>query len=364
MRVMFLQPQPCIRALKLARGLKEAPGEKISIVLGFLEKTLTELYGYGDEYFDDVIRLDQEDLEGSISRLVEEYDPPLIHSHNAPDFLTVSALNAVDGTPVIHDVHDSLTMRNMGYYEGDDEAKIRGYAEDEKTACVKSDGRIYVSEMLRDYVRRRYSLELESDLVFHNYVSGDLIPGELDERLSSKDGEIHIAYAGTITSKMEGHHYDLREIFREMARSRLHIHIYAAREDEGYRLLADESPFIHYHGHLDQRVLLWELSKYDFGWAGFNDAKNKKHLDVVMPNKAYEYIACGLPILTFPHKALSEFVEEQRVGLVVEDFDIRERLENAHSLHENVYRKRYDFTIEKNIDSLVEFYRNIIKLRG
>jgi hypothetical protein len=37
---------------------------------------------------------------------------------------------------------------------------------------------------------------------------------------------------------------------------------------------------------------------------------------------------------------------------------------NAHALHENVYRKRYEFTIEKNIDSLVEFYRDIIKLRG
>ena len=66
MRVMFLQPQPCIRALKIARGLKEASGEKISIVLGFLEKTLTEIYGYGDEYFDEVIRLDSEDLGGSV----------------------------------------------------------------------------------------------------------------------------------------------------------------------------------------------------------------------------------------------------------------------------------------------------------
>ncbi len=62
MRVMFLQPQPCIRALKIARGLKETSGEKISIVFGYLEKTLTELYGYGDEFFDEVFRLDPEDL--------------------------------------------------------------------------------------------------------------------------------------------------------------------------------------------------------------------------------------------------------------------------------------------------------------
>jgi hypothetical protein len=49
--------------------------------------------------------------------------------------------------------------------------------------------------------------------------------------------------------------------------------------------------------------------------------------------------------------------------LVIEDFDMRERLENAHALHENVYRKRYDFTVEKNISRLFEFYRDTVKLR-
>jgi len=363
MRVMFLQPQPCIRALKLARGLKGAPGEKVSIVFGYLDIRLTEFYGFGDEYFDEVIRLDREDLEGSISQLVEEYDPHIIHSHNAPDYLTVSALNAVDGTSVIHDVHDSLTMRSTGYYEGDDEAKIRGYAEDEKTACVSSHGRIYVTEMLRGYIRRRYDLGSGPDLVFNNYVSEEVIPVELEERLSAMDGETHIAYAGTITSKVPGHHYDLMDIFREMAKNRLHIHIYAARLDEGYRLLADESRFIHYHGHLDQRKLLRELPRYDFGWAGFNDSRNREHLDVVLPNKAFEYIACGLPILTFPHRTLHEFVLKQGVGSVIEDFGDDGWLEEAEGLRENVLRRRYDFTIERNIGRLVEFYREIIKLR-
>ena len=41
MRVMFLPPQPCIRA-KLARGLKKAQGKKISIVFGYLDIRSTE----------------------------------------------------------------------------------------------------------------------------------------------------------------------------------------------------------------------------------------------------------------------------------------------------------------------------------
>ena len=38
-------------------------------------------------------------------------------------------------------------------------------------------------------------------------------------------------------------------------------------------------------------------------------------------------------------------------------------MEKAKGLRENVLRRRYDFTIEKNIGRLSEFYRDIAKLR-
>ena len=365
MRVMFLQPQPCIRALKLAKGLRWAMGEEVSIVFGYLDKTLTEFYGRGDEFFDEFVRLSREDPGKSISELVERYKPHIIHSHNAPDFLTVSAVNAVDDTPVIHGTHDALTMRKTGYEAGDNEAKIRGYAVDEKIANEQSDGRIYVSEGVRDYIRQRYSVDPEVDLVFHNYINEDMIPRELTGKLSDEDGKTHIVYAGTITSKIDGHHYDLRDIFREIAEHGFHIHIYAARGDEAYSKLADENELIHYHGHFDQRLLLEEeLKKYDYGWAGFNDVKNREHLDVALPNKAFEYIACGLPVLTFPHRALSEFVEEHKVGLVIDGFDrMKEKLAESEEIRDNVVKKRYEFTIENNINRLIRFYTNLIAAR-
>ena len=347
--------------MKLAKGLRWALGEEISIVFGYLDKTLTDFYGYGDEFFDEVIKLDRENLERSVSKLAERYAPHIIHSHNAPDFLTVSAINAVDDTPIIHDNHDSLTMRKMGYYADDDEERILVYAEEEKIANEQSDGRIYVTEGVRDYILKRYGINPGFDLVFHSYVSEDLVPRRFARKLSDEDGEIHIVYAGTITSRIEGHHYDLRDIFREIAEGGFHIHIFAAREDDAYRRLANGEKLIHYHGHLDQRVLLQELTKYDYGWAGFNDAFNKEHLDVTLPNKAFEYISCGLPILTLPHKTLSEFVEEHQVGIVINDFtEMREKLSEASALRTNTLKKRFEFTIEKNINRLIEFYTKLI----
>ena len=52
MRVLCLQRQPCIRALKYAVGLRSALPD---LTLGFAYQglTLTEWYGTGDELFDE-----------------------------------------------------------------------------------------------------------------------------------------------------------------------------------------------------------------------------------------------------------------------------------------------------------------------
>ncbi len=42
-------------------------------------------------------------------------------------------------------------------------------------------------------------------------------------------------------------------------------------------------------------------SDYDFGWAGFNAGLNGAHLDTALPNKLYEYLGCGLPVITLQH---------------------------------------------------------------
>ncbi|MGD2201674.1 MAG: glycosyltransferase [Candidatus Bathyarchaeota archaeon] len=348
--------------MKIAKGLKETQGEEFRLAFGYIHETLSELYGYGDNFFESFVKLDRQALDEDIPQLVGQFGPDLIHSHNAPDYLTVTALNTIEGTPIIHDLHDSLTMRNTGYQAGDDEEKLKEYAEKEKIANERSDGRIYVSRGVRDYVQQRYDVDPLFGMVFPNYIPEDLIPHTFSGKISEGDGEMHVVYAGTISSKVEGHHYDLREIFKEISGQGVHIHVYASREDEAYMVLAEGDPRIHYHGHLDQKELLLELTRYDYGWAGFNDALNSEHLDVVLPNKAFEYIACGLPILTFPHKTLKGFVERHHVGIALRDLDdLLADLKKTQGLHESVNGKRYDFTVEKNIDKLIDYYAGFLE---
>lgn len=190
--------------------------------------------------------------------------------------------------PFLSEKHHS-----SGAYPGND---VKEQLKNERIANEQCDARINVSEELRDYIQKTYGSKM--DLVFYNYGSMQMLPSSFKEKLSKKDGQVHIVYEGTLAS-FNGDHYDLAEIFEGIASHQLHVHIYAANANLDYKKLAEKNSFIQYHGHSDPRKLFEEITRYDFGWAGFNNAKNKPHMDVALPNKTMEYLACGLSTLSF-----------------------------------------------------------------
>lgn len=326
LRILFLEPQPCIRALKYAYALRSALGTRLSLCLGYTRYSLDRIYGYGDEYFDQLVKLDPDALDQGIRGLTNDFEPMLIHSHNAPNTLTLSAITVAEETPIIHDVHEVLSIHNSGFEADDDADILSKYCEEERRANEKSDGRIYPTDGIRAYIQHHYDVDAENDLVFPNYVSESVMPQHFREKRSTRDGDVHIVYIGCITSVVDGSHYDLRKIFKAIASHGMHIHIYPTSNlitlsNETYGRLAESNQYIHLHSHLDHQTLLKEITQYDFGWTGFNGSENKRHLDIALPNKVMEYVASGLPVLAFPHRTIQQFIETHGVGLVFSDID-------------------------------------------
>lgn len=366
MKILFLQPQPCIRALKYAYGLKKVQlDEEFDIYFGYRKKTLSEFYGYGDEFINDYIRLEKNDLERQIKNILMNYDIDLIHSHNTPDFLTVAAINATENVdvPVINDIHDLFSIQEAKLKRWGSE-KVEKIKEDEKFACENSDANIYVTGGIRDIVHQKYVTKAPKELTFYNFVPSSIIPFQLKEKLSKRDNQIHIVYEGNLNSKVEDDHYDLREIFVGIVERGISLHIYDARNNEDYKELASKTERLYYHGHLDPKNLLQELTQYDFGWAGFNSNKHRKHLDVVFSNKIFEYISSGLPVLSFPHKLQKQFIEKYKLGFILEDLDelpeILEDKERVKKVQEKVLEKRHSFTVENNIHKVIDLYRSLV----
>ena len=358
MRVLFLQRQPCIRTLKYAIGLR---GARPDIEVGFACQgaTLSGWYGAGDELFDRWWHLDADPV-GGLRLVLDEYRPDVIHSHNLPDSLTVIAADLTD-IPVIHDSHDMQSLRQTPYEDGFPEPA--GPLELERAAVEGCAALVTVSHEMLEEVGARYQLPGRTR-VFANYAAERDMPSTLPPPTRSRSGPWRVVYQGSLSTN--GGHYDLRAIFTGLTASGVSLDVYPARPHPDYVALAEVTPGMTCHEPLEPSKLLQELAGYDFGWAGFNATLNAAHLDTVLPNKLFEYLGCGLPVLTLRHRALEGFVSEHGVGVVLDSpEDLVERLAHLDvaSARARVAEARSCFTIEANIDTILTLYDDLATLQ-
>jgi hypothetical protein len=356
MRVLFLQQQPCIRALKYAVGLRSAfPG--IQLGFAYQGKTLSGWYGSGDELFERWWDLGSEPIRG-LKRARGEFRPDLIHSHNLPDSLTAIALELFAGrVPVVHDVHDLQSLRRTPYEHGFPEP-VEALAL-EQLAIEGCSALVTVSDELLEEIRSRYRPTAPT-LVFPNYALRRDLPQVLPPGERRDGRPPRLVYQGTLSTN--GGHYDLRAIFRSIVSEGVSLDVYPSRAVPAYAELAVELDGLRAHRTLPPSRLLAALTDYDFGWAGFNSALNGAHLDTCLPNKAYEYIGCGLPILTLRHRALARLVNDRRLGLslaTLDDFLEQLMAVDTVELRYRIAAVRFELTVEANIHRLAALYLTV-----
>lgn len=358
MRVLFLQQQPCIRTLKEAVGLRST-GSPFEVGFAYQGQSLTEWYGAGDDVFDHWWRLGP-DVVPDLRRVVGQFRPDVIHSHNLPDRLTVLALELVDGAvPVIHDAHDLQSLRQTPYEDGfpePDDALLL-----EKEAVDRCAALVTVSDEMLEAIDARHGRP-ERAVTFANYALGRDLPPVLPPPERRHDGPPRLVYQGTLSTN--GGHYDLRELFIMIAAQGVILDIFPARPAPEYRALADAYPGIRYQGMLPPDRLLEVLPRYDFGWAGFNNSLNGAHLDTALPNKVFEYVGCGLPVLTMGHRALRRFLEEEGVGVslkVLDDLPTQLAQLDLPVLRQRVAALRWELTVEANISCITSLYEDVVR---
>lgn len=355
MRVLFLQRQPCIRALKYGVALR---GARPELALGFAYqgRTLDEWYGSGDDLFEAWWRLDAAHPADGLAAAIAEFRPDLIHSHNLPDSLTVLALEAADGRiPVIHDSHDLQSLRRTPYEDGFDDPDDPEALE--KEAVEGCAALVAVSQEMLDEIAARHRVP-ERTLLFANYALARDVTAF--PQAGRRGGSPRLVYQGSLSAN--GSHYDLRDGLAAIAAAGLEIDVFPNREVPEYRDLAAATPGLRLMERLEPAALLRRLPAYDVGWAVFNPRLNAAHLDTALPNKAFEYLASGVPIAAGPHAALRRLVEEDGVGVVVEDLgDLPGAITDAPlaDLRRRALEDRERFTVEGHIGELVALYQEV-----
>jgi Glycosyltransferase Family 4 len=355
MRVLFLQQQPCVRALKYAVALRSA-FPRIRLAFAYQGRTLSDRYGSGDELFERWWDLGPEPSM-RLRAVVDEFRPDLIHSHNLPDSLTAIALELfADRVPVVHDVHDLQSLRRTPYEHGFPEPPEPLALE--RLAIEECSALVAVSDELLEAIRARYRTPAMT-LSFPNYALRRDLPAELPPADRRNGHPPRLVYQGTLSTN--GGHYDLREIFRAIVGEGLSLDVYPSRHVAAYAELAAELDGLRAHATLPPRQLLAALPEYDFGWAGFNSSLNGAHLDTCLPNKAYEYVGCGLPVLTLRHRALERLVGDRSLGLcltTLDDLGGQLAAVDVVELRRRVALRRLELTVEANIHRLAELYES------
>jgi glycosyltransferase involved in cell wall biosynthesis len=345
--VLFLQQQPCVRAMKYAAGL----AGDVTLGFAYRGRTLSDVYGAGDELFEAWYPLG-DDPAAALPGIVEDFEPDVIHSHNLPDELTVLALDST-GVPVIHDVHDMQSLRRTPYEDGfpepEDPLALERRAVEECAALVT------ISPELVAELAARYRLPPRV-LDYANYALARDLP-DPPALTRALDGPPRLVYQGTLSTN--GGHYDLRELFAAIAEQGVSLDVYMARVVPEYR----DIPGIRVHDPLPAAELLRELVHYDFGWAGFNASLNGAHLDTALPNKLYEYLGCGLPVLTLRHRALRRMLRDEGVGIALDDVrDLAAALTSVDvaALRRRVAERRERYTVEAQISRIAALYEDLL----
>jgi len=241
---------------------------------------------------------------------------------------------------------------------------------------TRSDGQIYINPETRDWfttispeiVNNGRSIVLDGDLPKRDWFTDDWSP-----RLSEADGSIHTVIPGGPTGIQPS-------LVGELSKQGIHTHLYGDFYRGQFRSWVEEAQrlaphHLHLHPQVQQERWVSELSKYDAGWLHQFKSENEGDMqranwnDLNYPARIPTLASAGLPMIQYDNAgsiaAMQSLAHALDIGIFYRDTEhLSEQLHDQASmerLRRNTYTQRQRFTFDYYTDTLIEFFREIIK---
>jgi hypothetical protein len=335
----------CIRVQKMALPLLYR-GHDVHLVAG-------KIPSYWPNYKSFSLCADIDQYQAAIKL---HKDADVFHCHNEPSWF-VSAVKEISDKPVIMDVHDSYLARSTA--EEAEKKKDAGeftmrVSVEERTNFQLADALNFPSDTFAEIVRSEFRLE-QPHLVLPSYLPHMLY------QYNFRDWMGGLVYEGKVNlpSEIQKGHFgfeycDYTQLAKRCKEIGMDFHIYSGRDDEAIKVHFDGVAFT--HKPLEYEKLLKSISRHDWGLVG-NCVKTKEW-DVAAPNKLFEYLAAGLPVVAMNASWCAGFLEKTGMGISVEGpEELAARWSEHRVCRANVMKKRKDWAMESHIHKLEEFYR-------
>jgi glycosyltransferase involved in cell wall biosynthesis len=355
MRIVKIAAHSCVRLHKMALALMQAPYKHHISLMSQRETNFQDSY--------DIFA-----INNSIHQLrecIKVLDPltDIYHCHNEPSFF-VTIVKELTDKPVVLDVHDSWLARvTPEQWEERKEAgkKAIRITTEERNNFQLADALVFPSKPFADNIINEFALD-QPYIVLPPYVPHNLFNYTSCEYYGGLVYEGRVDLKNSLTEKFEaGFEYtDYEELAKKCFELDLEFHIYASGKDdywETYKEIAIP------HKPVKYMKLMDSLALHDWGLVG--NIHYTPEWEVAMPNKLFEYIAAGVPIVSINAKHCSEFIEEHGIGITVNSMEeLRDRWREHRDCRKRLLRVRGQFTMEKNIHVLDDLYNKITSHGG
>lgn len=351
MNIVMVSGHGCIRVHKMAIPLIEK-GHNVHLI-AFRISTFWEQYKTFSLCYDVEQMIEAMRMYASSGQI------DVFHCHNEPSWF-VSALKEMTDIPVILDVHDSYLARSTPEEAtavlDTGEMHVRVTAE-ERNNFQLADALIFPGNDFRKVITDEFKLE-QPALTLPSYVPKRFY------KYKSLDWHGGLVYEGKVNLPEEnkkpchtGFEYcDYTDLATRAAAMKMDFHLYPGRSDDKFRKHYTNRAYL--HKPLLYEELLNSVSRHDWGLVG-NTIKTREW-DVAMPNKLFEYMATGVPVVSMNAADCSKFVADTGVGISVEGpEELGERWAEHRDCRKKLFKERQAWSMNAQIHHLEKFYAEV-----
>ena len=340
-KVLFIAETPDIRMWKEAKALKQL-GWKI-----FLGKGRNIIKEFFDEsIYEEVFHMTS--LAG-YSFVCDYFD--VIHVHNEPDLWAAFAINLSKHSPVpvFHDCHKFVSA------DARTEMPL-GYIGIEMTANNFCDRAIYTSIEQQKFANHHCGGNQAPSIILYNAPLEEFIP--TDEQLLpklkvTKKQKPSLVYAG----KLSGDPHEstcLLDQFMEILRMGYQLFVFSPDSPPEYDRFKGYRNW-YPMGHVPYEKLLTEMSRYHVGIIPYAiNGPDSATVAMGMPNKMFDYLSAGLPVLT--SKAMIEaerFLEHNELGFSYGQMaELPDLIDKAMKIKPDRFQFTMNHEVERNLQPM------------
>ena len=341
LKIVKIAQHCCVRVEKEALCLLRS-GYNIHIIANRIPQ-------YANTYSSLTIQHDPEQLYAAIKF---HSDADIFHCHNEPSWFVTAVKNMLPNKPVVLDVHDSMLIR----VKPNDENCTRITA-DERNNFQLADALVFASDSMAEVCKREFDLNQPS-IVLPPYVPGFLYRLDAFKYLGGIVYEGRVDFPDENPPELNFFDYcEYTKLASELHKQKMPFYIYTTSEKQGNNKWYSETTVWRNAKNYDD--LIRKLGSHDWGLLGNID--EHPAWDHAMPNKLFEYLAAGIPVIAINAKEAGEFIEAHGFGMSVKTVEeIKQRWDENRECRKQVAQHSFDWCMEKKIQPLKDLYKKLI----